>query len=188
MEKRFLIGSDKGDDPLVHRRERVILSGPYKLNHQTRATRTLSELCNFCKEVIAQWPRPPGQESSLITHHSSFDDLRASADQGCGLCAQFIVGADEFEEFSEYLEADGSVPTRGVVTYIPKASPFWPEASMRLKLLIPCNDERALGYSSSDEDEDPSEPDTPDRITFEVDMLPAAQIGETLKNIYELAG
>lgn len=78
----------------------------------------------------------------MVNHHGDVAGLQTSADQGCGLCAQFIVGAEAYEEWWDYLEADGSVPRRGVAVYQSKARYFWPEGYMRLRLLIPCTPRR----------------------------------------------
>ena len=190
METYLSIMSDEIDDPLLYqRRPTPIFSGPYVINRQTRSqvlpATTLPELCNFCKETISQWPRVSGQETSMINHYGDVTSLQTSADQGCGLCARLIVGAEEYEDWWDYLEADGSVPRRGVAVYQSKARSFWPENYMRLKLLVPCTLE-ALGFKVTASEA--GEPAEEARVRFEVDMYPAAQRGETFKKILEYTG
>ena len=187
METYLSIMSDEIDDPLLYqRRPTPIFSGPYEINRQTRSqvrpARRLPELCNFCKETISQWPRVSGQETSVINHYGDLASLQTSVDQGCGLCAQLIVGA---EGWRGCLEADGSVPRTGVAIYQPKARYFWPESYMRLILLVPCTLE-ALGYKVTASETGKSSEQA--CVTFEVDMFPAAQRGETFNKIFEYTG
>ncbi|EPE36596.1 hypothetical protein GLAREA_08759 [Glarea lozoyensis ATCC 20868] len=101
-------------DPLACRRTRTQVKAPYTVQDEIKhPRRSLSIFCVFCQRVIDQWPRSTA-ETPRFKHHSSLGTLQRSADQGCGLCAQFIVGVEELEE-AENFDVDGKPELLGLL-------------------------------------------------------------------------
>jgi hypothetical protein len=53
-----------------------------------------SQLCFNCQNIIDHWPddSDPQRTRRRFSHYGSESALTASADRGCGLCTQFVLG------------------------------------------------------------------------------------------------
>lgn len=60
--------------------------------YKYRAHPEASQLCFNCQNIIDHWPGSDPHHTPQFSHYGSEGALLASADHGCSLCKQFILG------------------------------------------------------------------------------------------------
>jgi hypothetical protein len=65
--------------------------------------RAITMLCKKCQQVFASWPYSlVGQEEMKFEHQESTYALDKSANDGCGVCAQLLLGFDEITSWWDH--------------------------------------------------------------------------------------
>jgi hypothetical protein len=54
-----------------------------------------SPLCHFCQEIVKIWNAKYAGPGILLDHHVSLPALKASSENGCGICAQMLFVLDQ---------------------------------------------------------------------------------------------
>lgn len=158
--------------PLRRSKQPVLLRNRANYRSQARE-RPTSQLCDFCRGALDQIACKQGEELHL-KHYSSHSALQSSADNGCGLCYQFILGVERLEPEELYiaeLENEGKMPKEGPLAVSLNKRYFWPDEYRMMTLTMP--------YSKGDKRPEPDEVDemyTPN-TKYVVNMVPALRQG-----------
>lgn len=143
---------------------------PYTINDQaTYSVNLPSTLCQFCQNVVNQLDRERQEDEPEFEHHRNFTSLQRSADAGCGLCAQFILGVEEVG--IDHTVEDASEP-RNSVLEVTKGRYFFPTLYKTLILPVPYTQgDLESGYYDWSQEK-------PLRVVFEVYMVPPPNPGK----------
>ncbi|TVY38528.1 hypothetical protein LOCC1_G007610 [Lachnellula occidentalis] len=144
------------------------------------------KLCVHCQNVFDHWDTISRDRRGRFEHCESEDALKASAEGGCGLCAQFLKSSEEGDRdiFDDIKGEDGKLPSGGVLVLrsgpmidfngyplVDCRSDYW---RIGLVFTMPLDDSMSdYNYASHSPS---SHSDTPGRVgcrVFIVDMSPA---------------
>jgi hypothetical protein len=112
---------------------------PVSPNHPIGAAANFSQrfstsLCPQCQEIAKHLSSTADGEETHLKHHETYSSLQISADNGCGLCIQFILGLEDTvtqDDFDPPPAFNG-----GDVLIRSHARYFWPAEYKRLQLTV----------------------------------------------------
>ncbi|TVY51092.1 hypothetical protein LCER1_G008094 [Lachnellula cervina] len=114
-----LSATDQAAHQVQHRQEcfATKLSSYNGENMFEPVERPLDKLCVHCQNVFVHWDKISRDRRGRFEHCESEDALKASAEGGCGLCAQFLKFGQERRGISYYdiIGEDGRFPSGGVL-------------------------------------------------------------------------
>jgi hypothetical protein len=143
--------------------------------------RPLSKLCFNCQNIFSHWEEILIADGGHLPHCDDERAFRASADAGCGLCTQFMLGSSEITPYYSSLYTDEFVDDgddgndrllKGFVWLQAgdKLSRNGRKVFWQIKLILPF----LRGY---DEEYDEWDEDEPLSVEYVVNLIPAHRQG-----------